>query len=156
MVLLINFRCLSEIGTIKNLKTRVYKRCAPLFLGSCLCLGKIGENGDEKPLTRRNAMAHSNLPQPSITKSQQASSVSPLHQSGSTAMSVQEPVFPIDKALYKLYQNLRNCNLRVIGMVAALNFVLRQYEGASIICTCDDLECFITEIEMYETEMSLI
>ncbi|MGF1727529.1 hypothetical protein [Photobacterium nomapromontoriensis] len=97
-------------------------------------------------------MAHSNSHQPSITKAQQSSSVSPLHHSGSTTMIDCSVEYQIDKQLYQLYENLRACDPSVFVMVKALNVVLRQYPALGpMIGTCHDLECFIEAIEEYES-----
>ena len=95
-------------------------------------------------------MVHANYPQPTTTKPQPASNVSPLHQSGSTAMSIGKAEFVVDRSLYVLCENLRMLNPSVFDMVKALNVVLVQQGWA--ITTCEDLEFFIDLIESYEQE----
>lgn len=94
-------------------------------------------------------MVHFNQPQRTGTKPRAASNVSPLHQSGSTAMS-EAPAFELDRRLYRLYEKLRACNPGVQEMVWALNVVLPEY--GVVIRTCEDLEMFIEAVEQFEAE----
>lgn len=96
-------------------------------------------------------MSHSpTFPQQSSTKAQRASSVSPLHHSGSTTMNASFRAENMDKSLFNLYQKLLELNLSIGEMVGALNISLSNYQLE--IKTIFDLECFILSAEEWEAE----
>ncbi|MEZ8029985.1 hypothetical protein [Enterovibrio norvegicus] len=97
-------------------------------------------------------MSRSTFTPPSCTKSQPASNVLPLHHSGSTTMSGLRPFEPeaMDRALFKLYNNLLESNPSIYDMVWALNVALNQYGWA--INTVESLDCFIETVLEWEAE----
>ncbi|RXJ72027.1 hypothetical protein CS022_18280 [Veronia nyctiphanis] len=114
--------------------------------------GQAGENGDETLTQRRKAMSRSVPSAPCSTNARQAGNVSPLHHSGSTAMSSLRPFRAevMDKRLFDLYCKLRALNPSVYEMVTALNVALRPYGW--LIHTVEALECFIDAADEWEAE----